>query len=319
MSHYLKTVMDCIFGEDNFRREIVWDIAVLSGFKTRARNWIRGHDVILFYTTSDSYIWNTPRTPHNEKYIARFNKTDEQGRCYFGGMGKRRYLDDVLKKGKAIGDVWSDVMFFQQIPTSKEKVGYPTQKPLSLLERIINASSDEGGIVLDPFCGCATTCVAAEKLDRQWFGIDISVKAYELVKLRLEREVDKPQRDLIKGDTGIHMKTDPPTRTDQGTDHREMKFVYVISHQNFPGEYKVGIAKNWKSRLNSYQTSDPERQYNLEYKLETPAFREAEKHIHSTFPNKHEWVQGELDQIIQSIKDYKHLPSEQITLPPDSK
>ena len=161
--------------------------------------------------------------------------------------------------------------------------------------------------MLDPFCGCATTCVAAEKLDRQWVGIDISVKAYELVQQRLEREVDKPQQDIFKGDTAITLRTDPPKRTDQGADWQEKKFVYVISHPNFPGEYKVGIAKNWKSRLNSYQTSDPERQYRIEYKIEVPHFRETEKHIHSVFPNKHEWVQGDLGKIIEAIKQYRVL------------
>ena len=305
MSHYLKTMMDCIFGEDNFKREVVWDIAVLSGFKTRAKNWIRGHDTIIFYTAGKSYIWNPPRTPHDEKYIARFNKVSEQGRLYFSGRGKRRYLDEVMEKGKAVGDVWSDIMSFQQTPTSKEKVGYPTQKPISLLERIIKASSNPGDLVLDPFCGCATTCVAAEKLERKWIGIDISVKAYQLVQERLKKEVDIPQQDWLKGDTAIHLKTDPPKRTDQNADHREKKFVYVISHPNFLGEYKVGIAKDWKPRLTSYQTSDPERQYKMEYKLETPWFRETEKYIHDLFPNKHEWVQGSLDRIIEAIKDYR--------------
>ena len=163
---------------------------------------------------------------------------------------------------------------------------------------------------MDPFCGCATTCVAAEKLDRQWVGIDISVKAYELVQKRLNDEVDKPQTDWLKGDTAITMRTDPPTRTDQDADHREKKFVYVISHPNFDGEYKVGIAKDWKSRLNSYQTSDPERQYQIEFKMETPWFRETEQYIHDLFPNKHEWVQGELNVIIEAIKDHKPVSAE---------
>jgi len=174
-------------------------------------------------------------------------------------------------------------------------------KPL----RIITASSNAGDTVLDPFCGCATTCVAAEKLDRQWIGIDISVKAYELVQMRLKKEVDKPQQDWLKGDTAVHFKTDPPQRTDQGTDYQEQKFVYVISHPHFPGEYKVGIAKDWRSRLNAYQTSDPARQYKMEFKTQTPWFRETEKHIHDSFPSRHEWVQGELNKIINAIKEYR--------------
>ena len=145
MSHHLKLVMDAIFGSKRFRREVIWDIAVLSGFKTQARNWIRGHDVLLYYTASKDFVFNRQKQAHRKEYLDRFNKVDEHGRKYFDGRGKRRYLDDVMAAGKAIGDVWSDIMSFQQIPTSREKVGYPTQKPLALLQRIIRASSDGGG------------------------------------------------------------------------------------------------------------------------------------------------------------------------------
>ena len=100
------------------------------------------------------------------------------------------------------------------------------------------------------------------------------------------------------------MQTSPPKRTDLAADYREKKFVYVISHPSYPDEYKVGIAKNWKSRLNAYQTSDPGRQYKIEFKLETPLFRETEKHIHDIFPNKHEWVNGKLKEIIEAIKSF---------------
>ena len=92
--------------------------------------------------------------------------------------------------------------------TNKERTGYPTQKPLALLERIIKASSNEKDIVLDPFCGCATTCIASEKLNRQWAGIDISVKAYELVKERLEKEVANPE-DLLQYQNEIDFQNSP--------------------------------------------------------------------------------------------------------------
>ena len=185
-SHYLKTIMDDVFGKNNFKREIIWNIAVLSGFKTKAKNYVRGHDTLLFYVKSKDYIWNSPRQAHRKEYLDRFNKTDENGRKYFDGRGKQRYLDEVIISGKAVGDVWSDVMSFQQTPTSKEKTGYPTQKPLKLLSRIIKASSNEGDFVLDPFCGCATACVAAEKLQRQWIGIDIAPSAEKITKRRLK-------------------------------------------------------------------------------------------------------------------------------------
>ena len=100
------------------------------------------------------------------------------------GNLRKQYLSE--SKGKALASVWNmpDINVM-----AKERVGYPTQKPLKLLERIIKASTNEGDMVLDPFCGCATTCVAAEKLNRQWIGIDISAKAFDLVKERLKKEV----------------------------------------------------------------------------------------------------------------------------------
>ncbi len=185
VNNYIKLILNEVFGEENFRREIIWNIAVLSGFKTKTRNWIRGHETIFFYTKSDEYTWNTPRTAHDQKYLARFNKTDEQGRKYFDGRGKPRYLDEVIAKGKAVGDVWSDIMSFQQLPTSHEKVGYPTQKPLPLLERIIGASSNEGDIVLDCFMGSGTTLEAAERLRRKWVGCDIGRFAIHTTRKRM--------------------------------------------------------------------------------------------------------------------------------------
>lgn len=112
-------------------------------------------------------------------------------------------------KGKPLGNLWTDI---PNVTSGAERTGYPTQKPLALLERIIAASSDPGDIVLDPFCGCATTCVAAEKLDRQWVGIDISEMAAKLVKSRLRDELGLFYR-------GAH-RTDIPRRTDLPTDIR---------------------------------------------------------------------------------------------------
>ncbi len=185
--HQLRLLLDEVFGEENFKREIVWDITVLSGFKTKARNWIRGHDTILFYTKGQSQKWNSPRIPHDQKYLARFDQIDEDGRRYFGGRGPRRYLDEVKSRGKAVGDVWSDIMSFQQQPTSTENGQYPTQKPEKLLERIIQASSDEGSIVLDCFCGSGTTAAVAEKLNRRWIMADLNKGAIQTTVKRLQK------------------------------------------------------------------------------------------------------------------------------------
>ncbi len=305
MSHYLKTLMDCVFREDSFRNEIVWNYR---RYTAKSKRFQREHDVILFYGKREP-LFNVIYRPHGEQSGKKDShyRQDESGRWFRWQKfrGKEPYKVYLSDKGRRLGDVWP----ISHINASaKERTGYPTQKPLALLDRIIKASSNPDDIVLDPFCGCATTCVAAEQLGRRWIGVDVSVKAYELVKLRLTKEVADPS-DLLKYQNEIHLRTDPPIRTDLGADHRERKFVYVISHPSYPGEYKVGIARNWKSRLNAYQTSDPDRQYDIEFKLETPRFRETERHIHEMFPNKHEWVQGELSEIIAEIENFAGEPT----------
>ena len=179
MNHYLKLLMDCIFGEDNFRNEIIWRIGWVSGYKTQKKGWIRNHETLLYYvkTTKATALFNKEYIPYPEGYTRR------DGSAPTG-------------KGFPIEDTWNchggDVLDSIMIKSfSTEKTGYPTQKPRALLERIINASSNEGDVVLDPFCGCATTCIAAEKLHRQWIGIDISKQAYHLVRERIAQEIDK--------------------------------------------------------------------------------------------------------------------------------
>ena len=200
-SHYLKMMMDSVFGKDNFRREIIWKMPRPSGYKTRAKNWIRNHDVIFYYALDD-FTFNKQYEAYEQSYIKNFKNVDEKGK-YWLRNGKKRYLGN----GYTIGSNWVDIHSMQTQSVSKsEGVGYPTQKPLALLDRIIKASSNPGDLVLDPFCGCATTCVAAERLQRNWIGIDISPKAAELVQMRLKKEVG------IFGEI-IH-RTDLPVRSD---------------------------------------------------------------------------------------------------------
>ena len=227
-SHYIKVVLDEIFNDSNFRREIIWDISVLSGFKTQASNWIRGHDVIYFYTKSNNFIFNKLTLPHRQEYLDRFDKIDKQGRKYFDGRGEKIYLDDVIKKGKRIGDVWGDIMSFQQIPTSKEKIDYPTQKPEALLERIIKTSSNEGDIILDAFAGSGTALAVAEKLKRRWIGIDCGKLAiYTMQKrmLNLREEI---------GNKGKLLKTKAFTLYNAGLyDWSEIKRLDFGHYRNF--------------------------------------------------------------------------------------
>ena len=111
IGHYVKILLDEVFGEDNFQREIIWDIQVLSGFKTIAPNWVRGHDTIFYYSKNEERIFNKLIQPHKKEYLDSFNKQDENGRWYMVAHGTKRYRDEVEKKGKPFGDVWNDVMF----------------------------------------------------------------------------------------------------------------------------------------------------------------------------------------------------------------
>ncbi|OED39312.1 hypothetical protein AB834_00350 [PVC group bacterium (ex Bugula neritina AB1)] len=178
---------------------------------------------------------------------------------------------------------------------------------MALLERIIKASSKEGDVVLDPFCGCATTCVASEKIGRKWIGIDISIKAYELVKVRLAKDIEL--ENTLFYEKKISCITTPPKRTDLEENYEEEKSVYIISNPKHINEYKVGIASNPKSRLKSYQIGDPERSYKLRYYLttKTSIARNLEKYIHQKFPNKHEWVSGDFLKIKEEMIRYSEL------------
>ena len=174
MSHYLKLIMDSIFGRYRLRNEVIWHYRRWTG---KAKRFQRLHDVILFYTKNDYYQYNVLYDPYTERSLER--KQHYHTRIKDGDV----YVTDIDPKGVRAGDVWFIPVLNSQ---SKERTGYPTQKPLALLERIIKASSNEGDVVLDPFCGCATACVAAHNLNRQWVGIDISPKAYELVRERIQ-------------------------------------------------------------------------------------------------------------------------------------
>ena len=220
-SHYLKELMDSIFGIKNFRREIIWSLETTSGYKSRANKWIRGHDTILYYSKSHNFYFKKMTLPHKKEYIKRFKKKDKDGRLYRDDRsgGRKQYLDST--DGRFISDVWNDIMSFQQAATSSELVGYPTQKPLALYERIIMASSEKNDVVLDPFAGCATTCVAAEKLGRKWVGIDIWDKAHEVVIDRLKKECHLESAgggrdDLIFTEGDITYSSELPKRTDDG-------------------------------------------------------------------------------------------------------
>ncbi len=228
-SHYLKILLDAIFGKWQFGNEIIWKRTSAKGlaFTRFAKN----HDVIFRYTKSDKWIWNPSYKAHDKSYVENFyTKVDEEtGRIFtldnlinpnknrpnlkyeFLGVTRvwrwtkqrmerayeeglviqtregsvprlKRFLDE--QEGTPVDDIWTDIRPIQS--QSKEGLGYPTQKPVALLERILSASSNEGDIVLDPFCGCGTTLHAAAKLNRKSIGIDITHLAIGLIQRRLK-------------------------------------------------------------------------------------------------------------------------------------
>jgi site-specific DNA-methyltransferase (adenine-specific) len=229
MSHYLKLVMDPVFGRRNFRNEIVWSYrgAALTAAK---RYFPRKHDTLLFYAAGDSYFFTNPRdeviSDQMRSRWGRYLEPDGTTVLYGsikherteGERSRQRILkregreprdSDVafLVQPSLLRSVW-DIPEIRNTPKYKESTGYPTQKPITLLNRIISASSQAGDTVLDPFCGCATACIAAKQQGREWVGIDISPKAAELVQLRMRDELG-----LFYD--GAH-RTDIPQRTDLG-------------------------------------------------------------------------------------------------------
>jgi DNA modification methylase len=232
-SHYLKVLMDAVFGPRNFRTEIVWKrSSAHSDTKQGRRQHGRIHDVLLFYTKTDTWTWSPVYAAYDSEYVAtsyryvepgtnRFYKStdltaakpggdtsyewkgrkppagrywaysrenmeklDREGKIHYTRTGlprMKQYLDEM--PGVALQDLWTDIPPIGA--SAAERLGYPTQKPEALLERIISASSNEGDTVLDPFCGCGTAIAVAQRLNRPWIGIDITHLAIGLIKRRL--------------------------------------------------------------------------------------------------------------------------------------
>jgi site-specific DNA-methyltransferase (adenine-specific) len=188
-SHYLKIMLDAIFDAHNYRNEIIWHYGQRTAF--HKGHFSRKHDSIFFYTKSQQMTLNAVSIPWTkEEFIAHRHdvKSDEEGQEIIwtdggkSGVRYKRLVEDVLKEGKPLDSVW-DIPLLNS--SAKERLGYPTQKPEILLERIIKAASNEGDVVLDPFCGCGTTIAVAQRLQRNWIGIDITSIAINLIKTRL--------------------------------------------------------------------------------------------------------------------------------------
>ena len=186
-SHYLKVMLDGVFGVKQFRNAIIWRRCPGQANNTR-RIFPQIHDTLLFYTKRKKYVFNTLYLPLKASTIQRYDKVDEDGRRYYEYSGGKRsskarryYLDE--SKGRALTDLWAEGPYLTTI--HPERLGYPTQKPRALYEQMIKISSNEGDLVLDPFCGSGTTLDAAEVLGRQWIGIDLNSDAIAICESRL--------------------------------------------------------------------------------------------------------------------------------------
>jgi DNA modification methylase len=208
VGHYVKILMDEVFGEENFRNEIVWFYkgGALTGVQ---KHYPRKHDVILLYTKSDNYVFNQPRYSEiSDEMLRRWGQyLDEEGRIRFGQIrhekatyarlynkfvkefGRKPTDEDIAwhVKGSLVRDVWDDIPEIRQNPRYEDAIGFATQKPEALLERIIKASSNPGDIVLDCFIGSGTTAAVAQKLGRRWIGCDINKGAVQLTSSRLQK------------------------------------------------------------------------------------------------------------------------------------
>jgi site-specific DNA-methyltransferase (adenine-specific) len=214
-SHYLKLLLDSVFGPENFRNEIIWHYGG-RGAKAVARQFPRNHDVLLWYSKKPGWVYEKQYSEASlspEEAKAAGYRKDEQGRWFktaprgdytdvsierlraedrihdtrSGGIRVKYFLEErgsrVLER-KLVGDVWNDIGDAMHMP-KRERLGYPTQKPEGLLDRVIETSSHRGDVVLDPFCGCGATIASAQRLGRRWIGIDLTSLAVSLIKSRL--------------------------------------------------------------------------------------------------------------------------------------
>ena len=187
MNYLIRVVMDAIFGRSNFRNEIIWRYQTSSG--APARHFLKNSDTVFFYATGrGDNDFNIVREPWPDATLKKWQR-DEEGRIYRTNGAKRYYIDP---DGKRADNVWEMTLASR----SRERLGYPTQKPLALLDRVIRASSNPGDFVLDPFCGCGTTLHAAQALERQWAGVDICVKACQVIEERLSGHFDSVWSDV---------------------------------------------------------------------------------------------------------------------------
>lgn len=305
-SHYLKILMDSVFGAQCFRNEIVWK---RTSSHNDSKRFASIHDTLLYYSRGKSPIWNPLHSSHNQDYVSsHYSRFDVNGRRYrldniirSASMGPRpnlvyaykgftpewgwrttleklqaldadrriewsksgvpylvRYLDEM--PGPAMPSIWDDLPPVNS--QAAERLGYPTQKPTALLERIIQASSNEGDSILDPFCGCGTTIVAAEKLNRKWIGIDVTYLAIALMKRRIADSFPNAPMPTVVGE--------PVSLPDAQAlaDEDKFQFQYwvvekIVAH---PVEHKKGADRGIDGRFSFFEGPQDRREVLLSVK-----------------------------------------------------
>lgn len=205
-THVIRKVLDIVFGENNFQSEIIWSYKRWSNSK---KGLLNQHQNIFFYSKSDNFKWNQQFVDYsattNLDQILQKRERNNLGQSVYATNNDGEVVYGGAKKGVPLGDVW-EIPFLN--PKAKERTGYPTQKPLILLEKIIELTTNRNDVVLDPFCGSGTTLVAAKLLERQYIGIDISADAIELTKTRLNKPI-KTESHLLKKGVDSYKNEDP--------------------------------------------------------------------------------------------------------------
>lgn len=205
-THIIRKVLDIIFGENNFQSEIIWSYKRWSNAK---KGLLNQHQNIFFYSKTSNFKWNKEFVEYsattNLDQILQKRERNILGQSVYATDNNGEIIYGGAKKGVPLGDVW-DIPFLN--PKAKERTGYPTQKPLILLEKIIKLTTNTGDFVLDPFCGSGTTLVASKLLGRKYLGIDISKDAVELANTRLNNPI-KTESNLIKKGIAAYKNEDP--------------------------------------------------------------------------------------------------------------
>ena len=234
--HLVRALLDEVFGSENFRSEIIWHYRRWSNSQ---RGLLPAHQTILYYTQSDDYTFNEVWTEYspatNVDQILQRRSRDDSNKSVYARDEQGNVISNGAKRGVPLSDVW-DIPFLN--PKAKERTGYPTQKPLLLLERIISLATNEGDCVLDPFCGSGTTLVAAQLLNRTAIGIDLSEDAVELAKKRLAEPTMSQSRLLDVGREAYRNADDNALAILQGVDFVPVQRnagIDAILKQNFAG------------------------------------------------------------------------------------